>query len=50
MSLSKESICPEMDFPCFDARNTANAAISLGSTNALIDSLAIAASLTSSID
>ena len=34
MSLSIGSICPEIDFPASDAKNTARAAMSRGSTSA----------------
>ena len=39
------TICPEIIFAAPDARNTANAAISLGSTNCLMDWAAIAFSI-----
>lgn len=49
MSLSIGSICPEIDFAASDTKNTASAAMSLGSTIRLIDCTAIACLRISSI-
>src|SRR6516162_6875155 len=50
MSLSIGSIWPDIDFAASDARNTARAAMSRGSTSRLIDWTAIASCLISSSD